>query len=229
MLINRNSNQNSIIKGYNLLIYFAGSMIMYEPGHECVKDFMQNGILKALPVSSNNPRFVEAALQLRDSCKKEQACADILVKDYKRLFAGSEKPLAPPVSSYYTGNRGLSGIAGSEDVSDFYNSYGWKYRSRYNYPDNHLGIELLFLTLLNDKYIDMDDEACREEMMSEIRRYIKNHLLSWIPEWKKQVDKYAGTTIYKGIASLIYACSEDIFNLLDNSGPGDDSGTGFRN
>ena len=43
-----------------MLLYFAGSMIMYEPSEECVVDFWTNGILKSLPVSSSNPNFIQA-------------------------------------------------------------------------------------------------------------------------------------------------------------------------
>jgi hypothetical protein len=42
-------NQKAILKGYNMLLYFAGSMIMYEPVEECVADFWSNGMLSTLP------------------------------------------------------------------------------------------------------------------------------------------------------------------------------------
>ncbi len=68
--------ENSVLKGYNMLLYFAGSMVMYEPDEECVIDFWSKGILKALPVRSSNPRFMEAASQLRDSCKDKDTCRE---------------------------------------------------------------------------------------------------------------------------------------------------------
>jgi TorA maturation chaperone TorD len=112
-----------------------------------------------------------------------------------------------------------SGGPGAEKVSDFYNSYGWQKRTRYKIPDDNLGIELLFLTLLNDKYITLDDEVSRAEMRNEIRRFIRQHMLSWLPEWNERMQEYSGTLCYKGIATLIYASCEDIYDLLDNSRP----------
>lgn len=218
----------SVLKAYNMLLYFAGSMIMYEPVEECVIDFWSKGILQTLPVKSSNKRFIEAASQLRDSCRDRTICRKMLQDDYNMLFAGSGLPLAPPLKSNYIDIQPLSGSM-TEKVSDFYNSYGWKKRSRYNIPDDNLGIELLFLTLLNDKYSSMDDEVSRMEMRNEIRRFIKHHILSWLPEWNDRMQEYAGTLCYKGIATMIYACCEDIYDLLDNSKPETDFSAVFRN
>jgi TorA maturation chaperone TorD len=228
MEANKVKEQNSVLKAYNMLLYFSGSMIMYEPVEECVIDFWSNGILKALPVKSSNPRFVNAASQLRDSCNDRTLCKKMLQEDFNRLFTGSGLPLAPPLKSNYTDIYELS-RSGKEKVGDFYNSYGWQKRSKYNVPDDNLGIELLFLTLLTDRYISFEDEVCRIEMKNEIRRFIKLHILSWLPEWNERMQEYAGTLCYKGIATLIYACCEDIYDLLDNSKPEMNFTSEFRN
>ncbi len=94
-------DQNSILKGYNLLLYFAGSMIMYEPVEECVVDFWSKGILTTLPVSSTNPRFIQAASQLRSSCQDVDLCVARLQEDYNKLFSASGLPFARPVKSSY--------------------------------------------------------------------------------------------------------------------------------
>jgi TorA-specific chaperone len=228
MDISLDKNRNSLLKGYNMLLYFAGSMIMYEPVEECVVDFWSNGILRALPVSSSNPRFNNAASQLRESCKDKTLCKTILQEDYNRLISSSGQPLAPPLESNYN-NDSLAEVPGTEKVSDFYNAYGWMKRTRYNTPDDNLGIELLFLTLLNDKYISLEDEVCSSEMRNEIRRFINQHILSWIPEWNNRMQEFAGTLCYKGIATLIYACCEDIYDLMGNPKPEMNFTVEFRN
>ena len=65
-------------------------------------------------------------------------------------------------------------------VSEFYDSYGWKSKFKGKINDDHLGIELLFLTLLVEKYLVLDDQACVAEMRNEIRRFIDQHIFSWI-------------------------------------------------
>jgi len=220
-------NEKNLLKGYNMLLYFAGSMIMNEPVEECVVDFWDKGIIKSLPVKSSNPRFFEAASQLRESCTDKRTCKSILQEDFRRLFSASHgTPLAPPYKSGYTDTI-LEAAEGKERVTDFYNSYGWKKRSNYKAADDNLGIELLFVTLLIDKYVSFDDEVCRIEMAREIRRFIETHIMTWLPRWHERMQETAGSMCYKGIATLIYASLEDIYDMMAKP----DSGfrTDFRN
>ena len=210
--------ENSLLKAYNMLLYFAGSMIMYEPDEECVVDFWSKGILKALPVRSNNPRFMKAASQLRESCRDKTVCREILQEDFRRLFSTSGVPHAAPLKSEYSGHSGLDGSE-EEKVSDFYSTYGWHKRSKYDFADDNLGLELLFLTILIDKYMTLDDKICHQEMGNEIMRFVRVHILSWLPIWYDRMQEYADTLCYKGIATLIFACCEDIYNLLEESDP----------
>jgi TorA maturation chaperone TorD len=210
-----NKNRKNLLKGYNLLLYFAGSMLMNEPTEECVIDFWKNGILKRLPVSSSNPRFIKAAGILRESCTDDKNCRKLLSEDYFRLFAETGLRLAPANALPYLRDEGEPG----EKVSEFYNSYGWNSGMKVKIPDDHLGIELLFLTKLVDKYLVLDDDPCCCEMKKEIRRFMDQHILSWIPAWYKEVEEHAQSLCYKGIGLLIYACVEDlsgIFSRRDN-------------
>jgi len=208
------NHENNILKGYNMLLYFAGSMIMHEPSEECVVDFWRNGILKRLPVSSSNPNFVLAASQLRESCSDKNTCGKSLREDYLRLFAEDDLTLAPAYESVYRKNRTADSSENTQTVTEFYNAYGWvsKFKGRIN--DDHLGIELLFLTLLIDKLMVLDDKACQVEMRNEIRRFTGNHILSWIPDWNRNLQSHANTLCYKGIGTLIMACTEDIFSMM---------------
>jgi putative dimethyl sulfoxide reductase chaperone len=206
-------HNHNILKGYNLLFYFAGSMIMHEPSEECIVDFWEKGILKNLPVSSANPTFIKAASQLRDSFSDKSTFAKLLHEDFLRLF--TVEKLTPAYESRYTDIISANIDPRRSNVTEFYNSYGWRSRFRGKIDDDHLGIELLFLTLLIDKYIVMDDEACRGEMKKEIRRFINSHILSWVPEWNKRVQINANTLSFKGIANLILACAEDVFIFFD--------------
>jgi TorA maturation chaperone TorD len=69
--------------------------------------------------------------------------------------------------------------------------------------------------LLIDKYLILDDEACKREMRIEIRRFINYHILSWVREWNNKVQSYANTLSFKGIGNLILSCSEDIFVIME--------------
>jgi len=210
-------DRKNLLKGYNMLLYFAGSMIMSEPTEECVIDFLTNGTLRNLPVTSSNPRFIKAAALLRDSCQDKGNCIALLKEDYSRLFSATGLNLAPAHGSAYIRNENYLGNS-AENVTEFYKSYGWDSRLRNNTADDHLGIELLFLTRLIDKYSQIDDDPCCCEMQKEIQRFISQHVLPWIPSWNNDIQKNANTICYKGIGILIYACMEDISNIFSNCG-----------
>jgi TorA maturation chaperone TorD len=207
-------NHNNILKGYNLLLYFAGSMIMSEPTNECVVDFWTNGTLKKLPVSSLNPRFLKAASLLRDSFEDKEKCRQMLADDYFNLFDERVLALAPARASIYlVGRNNVEPV--DIEVTEFYNSYGW-HPIKPGKPADHLGIELLFLAKLVEKYLLLDDEPCCCEMKKEICRFIKNYILSWIPSWDERVQEHAHTQSFKGISTLIYACTEDLYGIFSN-------------
>jgi TorA maturation chaperone TorD len=208
-----NSDNGNLLKGYNLLLYFAGSMIMYEPTEECVTDFFSDGIMKKMPVASSNPRFMQAASVLREICTDREGCRKSLISDYNRLFSSDGPMLAIPRKSAYPmySNGGSNG-----DVNEFYNSYGWRSISRAKVPDDHLGLELLFLTKLIDKYLQLDDEPCRFEMKKEISRFIGDHIITWIPEWNRKMQKNAESVYYRGIANLVHASIEDLYQIFED-------------
>jgi TorA maturation chaperone TorD len=54
-------------------------------------------------------------------------------------------------------------------------------------------------------------------MRNEIRRFISGQILSWLPEWNKLVQKNSENLCYKGIANMIFAVCEDIYNLMGAS------------
>jgi TorA maturation chaperone TorD len=208
-----NYEKRNLLRGYNLLLYFSGSMLMNKPTEDCVTDFWTNGNLKNLPVSSSNPRFIKAASLLRESCHDDILCTNFLAEDFSKLFSVTGLRLAPALSSIYL-IKAQKNDRSAENVSEFYNSYGWHSSLRDRNSDDHLGVELLFLTRLVDRYLLLDDDPCCIEMRKEIRRYIENHLLSWVPSWNNDVQEYAETSCYKGIATLIHACIEDLYGLF---------------
>jgi putative dimethyl sulfoxide reductase chaperone len=219
MTMKSDNKQANLLKGYNMLLYFSGTMIMFDPSQECIHDFWTRGILKTLPVTSNNPRFVLAASQLRESVGDETHDIKSMKKDYLELFAGTGRPLAPPYESVYKSKDHLMFEKQTSEVREFYGSYGWVSKFKGNIPDDHLGIEMLFLTLMIEKYLEFDDKTCEDEMKNEIRRFINLHLLSWIPEWNKHLQEHSKTMGYKGIGNLVCACVEDIYGLMSSAEP----------
>lgn len=213
----KENSEHNLLKAYNMLLYFAGTMAMFDPSNECIYDFWTKGIIKSLPVSSRNPRFIKAASQLRESISEKQSRYEMMKIDYSALFNESSSSLAPPFESAYSKSRHMMYRKQIPDVKEFYSSYGWVSKFKGHIPDDHIGIELLFLTLMIEKYLEFDDDACNKEMQNEIRRFIDQHIFSWVPEWNNRIQENAKTLSYKGIGTLIQACAEDIYSIMNNN------------
>src|SRR5512133_3127858 len=133
---------NNVLKAYNMLLLFAGSMVLYEPTKECVVDFWKNGLLKQLPVNSRNPRFINAASQLKESVESVHLCIDDLQNDYRRLFPVNHNSFVPVRESVYR-KKEMPDSWQMEEVSAFYDAYGWVSKLRSKEDDDHLAIEIL--------------------------------------------------------------------------------------
>jgi TorA maturation chaperone TorD len=70
---------------------------------------------------------------------------------------------------------------------------------------------------LIERYLILEDDACRIEMRNEIQRFINQHILIWLPQWNEHIQEHAMTLCYKGIGNLIYASLEDIISVLSYS------------
>src|SRR5512135_2961589 len=132
------SHNKNVLKSYNMMLYFAGSMIMFEPSEECIADFWRNGIVNRLPVTSSNPNFLKAASQLRESITDSTTTGRMMKDDYIRLFSSREMPLAPAYESLYAKKANKYTERYSDNVTDFYNSYGWVSKFRGKIEDDHL-------------------------------------------------------------------------------------------
>lgn len=207
------TRSHNILKGYNMLLYFAGTMLMFDPSNECIYDFWSEGMLKKLPVSSNNPNFIKAASQLRASSEDKNVYA-VMKDDFNLLFTSESGALAPPLESAYLHSGSTFNSRTFQKVDEFYRSYGWVSKFHNMIPDDHLGVELLFLTLMIEKLLELDDKACTRAMKQEISRYIEQHISSWVPEWNSRVQEHSQSMSYKGIASLVQGCTEDIYSLM---------------
>ncbi|HPC98581.1 MAG TPA: molecular chaperone TorD family protein [Bacteroidales bacterium] len=209
-----NKEEQNVLKGYMMMLYFSGTMIMFDPSQECIYDFWTKGILKALPVKSDNPEFIRAASLLRESSCNTLNKHSLMQEDYRRLFSNAGKELAPPYESWYRKIKDKEGRKKlADELNSVYDAHKWVSNFRGRVPEDHLGVELLFLTHVTEKYIESEGSPKRT-IGSGLIGFIDSHLLSWLPAWKEDVDRNSITIGYKGIASLLTASAEDIKSMI---------------
>jgi TorA maturation chaperone TorD len=210
-----NNPGNNVLKGYSMLLSFAGTFVLQQPQTGCINDLAETDIFKRMPVESKNPGFILASSYLRTICKGVDIDYDMIMSDHKSLFGAKGKSLAPPYESEYLSDDKLLFKEQTSEVSKIYEIYGWRSESADFVPGDHLGIELQFLILLVEKYLEIEDGICKKELIKDLNRYINNHLSPWINEWNQLVQKNASSDFYKGVGHLIVSCIQDISKILN--------------
>lgn len=149
---------------------------------------------------------VEGAIALMLRPMKDQAdlagLVDILNLEATRLFEGPGQPLAPPYGSYYLNGKRLVGpeaIAVRKThlkallLPEFDN----------HLPADHLALELGFIAALAEK----GSVLC----LNQMRTFINEHILSWVPMWKNDVFAVKPHPFFAGLVKLtIMMLEEDL-------------------
>lgn len=213
-MINFEENNSDVLKGYSMLLYFAGSFILNEPTEGCIKDLVAENLFTKMPVSSNNPNYILASSFLNNLNSSKKVAYDAILADHLNLFGGSGDSQAPPYESYYMSKEHLLNQEQTLEVKNIYRSYGWKSSVEGQIPDDHIGIEIQFLNLMLEKYSELDDEACHLELQKDIKKFIEKHIQPWIRDWNNDIQQSAISDFYKGVGYLVVACTQDIYHLV---------------
>jgi TorA maturation chaperone TorD len=209
-----NRTSNDILKGYSMLLYFSGSFILNQPLESCIYEIAGSNILKKMPVESSNPGFTMASAYLNQINSNTPVDFESILDDHLKLFGGMGTPKAPPYESVYLSEEHLMNQKQTLEVKRTYATYGWESQLTGKVPEDHLGIELQFLNLMLEKFMEIDDDACHREVAADIRRFTDTHLTPWLPDWNRDMQKNAKSNFYKGIGHLIVSCVEDIRSLV---------------
>ena len=127
--------------------------------------------------------------------------ADELAVEYTRLFIGPGKHIYL-CESTFLGERGGK-ISG--EVKDLIEFYGLRYREDYNEAPDHLSVELEFMQHLTNGEKEAwkgGDSLKAAEFLKVEKKFVQDHLITWIPEFSDTVIKQANTSFYREIARL---------------------------
>ena len=213
MVASDNDNDN-ILKGYSMLLYFGGSFILGQPEESSVFELASSDIFKKMPVRSHNPNFILASSFLNKVNENGELDYESILDDHLKLFGGMGVAKAPPYESVYLSHDHLMNQEQTLQVKRIYQTYAWNPSLNGKIPEDHLGIELQFLNMLLEKFIEIDDGVCKREVHTDMIKFIDNHIIKWLPEWNTNLQQNAVSPFYKGIGYLILASIQDVRSLL---------------
>ncbi|MFO7681791.1 MAG: molecular chaperone TorD family protein [Chloroflexota bacterium] len=151
-----------------------------------------------------------------------QAALTDLKADYTRLFTGMAKvPVAPWESVYFTEER-LVFQAQTQKVRAWYHQYGLEIASDYKEPEDHIGLEMIFighLAKVGLAALAANDQAGFEQAVAAQRNFATNHLFLWAPLWCDLMNQHAKTDFYRGLALVVHGALIELATVLNVSMP----------
>ncbi len=200
----------SLLTGETLAFSLLGRALYGEPDRVWLQSLAADDIFAEAPLGNDQPD-VQAGLQLlqewtmrnREALNDEAFAA--LAADYTRLFQGPGKVLAPPWESVHSSEERMTFQQQTLDVRNWYRRFGLQAIRLYQEPDDHIGLELIFVSHLAQRGLQalaQNEAAAFEELIAAQRDFLTEHLLNWAALWSKSVHTQAGTDFFRGIALL---------------------------
>ena len=120
-----------------------------------------------------------------------------LLSEYTRLFVGPYKLPCPPWESVYTSPKKLMMQDAADQVRALYEGAGLTMNSAEVMPD-HIGAELNFFALLLQRMNSKTDG--KDDYLGITEKFLNEHLLKWVPDFTKDMEEAAETSLYKAVA-----------------------------
>jgi putative dimethyl sulfoxide reductase chaperone len=112
--------------------------------------------------------------------------------DFHDLFAHNQVPLYESFYNYPMGEGPRSWGSSTGDVQRFYESKGLAIGEDQHIAPDHIATELLFMSYLAEN-----------DFVDEQGRFLKVHMMKWVPVFCDEVHAHAKTEFYREIAILL--------------------------
>ena len=181
--------------------WLLSTFYLKKPDREFLRELKQK-----LPENVGD-EFTEAIELIKKSLDDDlDELAERLAIEFTRLFRGIKKGYSPPppYESVYRGENRVMGEA-TLAVMKFYNEAGFGIIEEEEGPQDYIGVELKFMSLLCYREMraweERNVEKARKYMELE-RRFLREHILQWIPTFCQVVEAEAKEQFYVGVAKL---------------------------
>ncbi|MDX9904575.1 MAG: molecular chaperone TorD family protein [Bacteroidales bacterium] len=212
---NSMNTPEELLQAYTALFIFLGGSVSMSPEESGLPHICDSGLLRNLPVESHNPTYERASQLLRSPCPFKQQCRLTVGSNYNSLLADDKSAYAYPAASRWK----ISGKTAEEHhalLGKLYAQYGYSRSEECGLEPDHLGIELLFVNLLLEKYLTEDDSTVKKIIRNDLFDFVSGEMLSWLPLWAEEVSAKSVTKCYTGIAGLIIGALEDVKDILSD-------------
>jgi putative dimethyl sulfoxide reductase chaperone len=154
--------------------------------------------------ASEGNRVFSKFLRGLDGADLKQVGSD-LAAEFAALFLNASRQPVYPFESVYTSKEGLLMQRARDEVLNEYRRAGLERIQAFKEPEDHIALELEFMSYLCNKTLDSlqaQDRTAAHESLEWQKRFFDEHLVVWIPRFCKDLVQFAQSDFYKGLALL---------------------------
>jgi TorA maturation chaperone TorD len=178
---------------------FVATLYLGQPDAAWLESLVREGLLADFPVPTGNADMVEGLERIASACDGLAlglvTGADLRA-DYDQLFVGPDHLPSPPWESVYRTEERLVFDWPALEVKSEYRKLGLV-SIKPSDPDDHVGLELLFMAILAERQAEGDEVAQPAQ-----QRFLREHLLQWAPAFCGDVVANARTDLFRGLGLL---------------------------
>ena len=226
----KNAVWSTRLTGETLLFSLLGKILYQIPAQEWLQPLVDNEVFTEAPFAETQPDVLKglALLEKWSHAYQQDSQSNDLFKelqvDYTNLFTGMRKfPVAPWESVYFSDER-LVFQTQTMDVRAWYRRYGLEVQKLHQEPDDHIGLELMFIAHLAQlalAALEAGKELEFEQALDAQRGFLSKHISQWVPLWCEQMLEYARTDFYRGLTLVIRGALLELGRILETPLPED--------
>lgn len=189
-----------------LYSFYASHLL--EPVKEENKEVVTDSFWRQFPLEAANGQ-IKSGLEQLIFCTSNLDNQDSLRSieqvnvEYTELFIGPGAPKAPPWESFYNTRKKLFFGTTAYVMKDLLNKQGLESKNSGRQPEDHLGLELLYLTVLTENMHNHDRQS-QVTIIKDQLAFMDEHLLSWIPKLYDDAKNSGSIGFYSGFIELIW-------------------------
>jgi TorA maturation chaperone TorD len=193
---------------------YLSQAFLSEPTEELVSGFTDEALISGLPEGEQD----DDTHPLRRFAASYEGDIDSLVQDFEALFVVPIRGayVAPFASVFLTG---MVGQEPTRAVKRFYQEAGLEVEEGFAEAPDHVGMELEFMAMLclrETTGLKADDEQEVRNALTLERRFLRDHVLPWIPQLSEEILIKGTTDFYKGVSRFMKDYVTFDMNLVDD-------------
>jgi len=212
----------STLEAEQLVLGLLGKILFEFPERDWLESLVHDAVFDDIPFAAEVPDVKTGMKLLKEwNDQNKEGLSDEAFEsirdDYTRLFIGPGAVLAPPWESIYFHRERIIFQKQTLEVREWYRRYGLESVKLHNEPDDHIGLELAFVSHLAGlayAAFEQKEQDKFDQLIAAQKQFLSEHTLKWAAGWAKLVGEHAHTDFFRGIALVTKGVLSELVSIL---------------